>query len=46
VVAANSNSVRVYVNNVAAAVTGNSVYVWGAQAENATQPAHDAVDVR
>jgi len=36
VVAANSNSVRVYVNNVAAAVTGNSVYVWGAQAENAT----------
>jgi hypothetical protein len=38
VVAANSNSVRVYVNNVAAAVTGNSVYVWGAQAENAITP--------
>ena len=38
VVAANSNSVRIYVNNVAAAVTGNSVYVWGAQAENAITP--------
>ena len=38
VIAANTNELRIYVNNVAAGVTGNSVYVWGAQAENAAVP--------
>ncbi len=38
VVAANTNDVRLYVNNVAAGVNGDSVYAWGAQAENAIVP--------
>lgn len=38
VVAANTNEVRLYVNNVAAAVNGDSVYAWGAQVENAIVP--------
>lgn len=38
VVAANTNEVRLYVNNIGAAVNGDSVYAWGAQAENAVVP--------
>lgn len=38
VIAANTNNVRIYVNNVGSAVTGDSVYAWGAQAEDAIVP--------
>lgn len=38
IVAANTNDFRIYVNNVASAVSGDSVYAWGAQVENAVVP--------
>jgi hypothetical protein len=38
VVAANVNQLRIYVATVAAAVNGDSVYVWGAQAEDLNVP--------
>ena len=38
IVAANTNEIRIYVNNIGAGVTGDSVYAWGAQAENAVVP--------
>jgi hypothetical protein len=38
VVAANTNTLRLYVNNVSSGVTGDSVYAWGAQVENAAMP--------
>ena len=38
VVAANANQLRIYVATVAAAVNGDSVYAWGAQAEDLNVP--------